>query len=148
MVMLNMLLAIIMDTYSAVKSEIMSQPGVETVWSQSAEIWRRKMDLYRGLRMPFAEILSILDPTNLALDDDDELTIPEETLTVAVLQEKVPKMKESQAIRILGEACVMEDFYAEQADSDMSKQVREIRDTVKKLLRKSDSRKSDSPWAI
>merc|ERR1719159_2233898 len=56
MVMLNMLLAIIMDTYSAVKTEILSQAGVETLWSQSREIWRRKRELYRGNRISFAEI--------------------------------------------------------------------------------------------
>jgi hypothetical protein len=131
MVMLNMLLAIIMDTYSAVKTEILSQSGVETLWSQSREIWKRRRDVMRGIRMSLADVLSVLDPTDLQEDDESE---EEEILTVQALQEKIPKLKEFQAIELLTEACTLSDFHANQEDSDMAKQVREIRDTVKVML--------------
>jgi hypothetical protein len=133
MVMLNMLLAIIMDTYSAVKTEILSQSNVETMWSQSYEIWNRKRGVVKGERMSLAHILKILDPTDL--DEDD--CGPEETLTVDMLMRKIPKIKEPQATELLVESCVMADFHADQEDCDMSKQVREIRDTVKLMFEHS-----------
>merc|ERR1712187_473887 len=100
-----------MDTYSAVKTEILSQSGVETLWSQSREIWKRRRDVMRGIRMSLADVLSVLDPTDLQEDDESE---EEEILTVQALQQKIPKMKEFQAIELLTEACNLSDFHDDQ----------------------------------
>jgi len=99
LVMLNMLLAIIMDVYTEVKGNIGND--AETLVSQSHEIFVRWKNKKRGLRLDLAEVLNHLgDPL---LDDEDEEEDEESKvlLNVDKLLDKVPGMKQRQAIRIL-----------------------------------------------
>uniref|UniRef100_A0A7S1M1G8 Polycystin cation channel PKD1/PKD2 domain-containing protein n=1 Tax=Alexandrium catenella TaxID=2925 RepID=A0A7S1M1G8_ALECA len=96
MVMLNMLLAIIMDVYTDVKSGIGA--NAETLWSQSIEIWRRWRSVSSGRTVSLTKILSILDPTDLESDDEAE---DEEVLFPSNFAERVPKMSDDQAFIIL-----------------------------------------------
>lgn len=96
--MLNMFLGIILDTYSEVKGRILSQPGVETLWSQLFEIVARKKKVMAGHNMALAKILKILDPTDL---DSDDAGGEDPLLNTQSLMEKVPGLKEEQAEEIL-----------------------------------------------
>merc|ERR1719281_1684250 len=58
-IMLNMLLAIIMDTYMQVKGRV---GHCETLWSQAQEIYRRYRQLKRGERVSLPHILKHLAP--------------------------------------------------------------------------------------
>merc|ERR1719408_140708 len=60
MVMLNMLLAVIMDVYTEVRGAIGSH--AETLWSQTYEIYRRRRDLKAGKRVSLDHVLACLDP--------------------------------------------------------------------------------------
>jgi len=108
LVMLNMLLAIIMDVYTDVKAGI--GPGAETLWSQSIEIYKRTRDVYMGHSVALRKILSALDPTDLDDEDDKEDGSEEaedegeENLYVETLCQKVPKLKQDQAMQVLVES--------------------------------------------
>lgn len=64
--MLNMLLAVIMDVYTLVKSNASNS---ETVFSQSVELWKRYRNIKAGREVSLEKILNILDPT--CLDEAD-----------------------------------------------------------------------------
>lgn len=97
MVLLNMLLAIIMDVYTDVKAGIGT--GAETLWSQTAEIFRRSRAVWLGHSVALKKILTALDPTDLESDDGEEAD--EEMLYPRTLTERVPKMEEDQALQVL-----------------------------------------------
>lgn len=102
-VMLNMLIAVIMDVYTQVKSSCTS---AETLYSQSAEIWRRWRATRRKNNPEIAldHILQVLDPTDLDDGAEDE---PEEILTLHAFQKKFEyKLTEEQAMEILTSAAV------------------------------------------
>merc|ERR1712232_840306 len=61
-VMLNMLLAVIMDVYTEVKGGI---GRAETLWSQTVEILRRMSAERSGRRIALEEVLRQLDPQYL-----------------------------------------------------------------------------------
>merc|ERR1712007_410099 len=96
LVMLNMLLAIILDTYGEVKSLLIDG---ETLYQQSKETFRRWRQLRAGKRVSFGHVLKILDPQDL-VDDDDK---PENEVrhTVDSLVAAVPHLGAEQAKRIL-----------------------------------------------
>merc|ERR1719253_1603769 len=60
MVMLNMLLAVIMDVYTEVRGAIGSH--AETLWSQSWEIFRRRRELRLGNRVSLEHVQHHIDP--------------------------------------------------------------------------------------
>merc|ERR1712056_60813 len=59
MVMLNMLLAIIVDVYSGIKDGM--DDNAETIWSQSYEILGRWRDKRKGSTLPLDAILNQLE---------------------------------------------------------------------------------------
>merc|ERR1712113_256233 len=75
MIMLNMLLAIIMDVYTEVRNHILAMPHVETLWSQMAEILHREHGVWTGKMVRLSKVLKTLDPTDLESDDDDPIDI-------------------------------------------------------------------------
>ena len=100
LVMLNMLLAIIMDVYTEVKG---SMGNAETLFSQTREIFSRWRDQRRGRRVSLEYVLHTLDPTDLDSDDggDGGGGGPAPTLSVEQLMERVPKLRSEQATEFL-----------------------------------------------
>merc|ERR1712216_974623 len=100
LLMLNMLLAIIMDYYTEVKGKL---GDAETLFSQTAEIFYRWRAVRRGRQVAISVILQALDPD--MIDPDDEVVEDNEAdadlLTVASLQGRVSNMPEDQATDVL-----------------------------------------------
>jgi len=96
LIMLNMLLAIVLDEYGQVKTGIGSSA---TLWSQSYEIYDRKRKVFRGEAKALSEVLHKLDPTELDEDDNES----DETIWVETLVKQY-HLKEKQAFEILYEA--------------------------------------------
>jgi hypothetical protein len=94
LIMLNMLLAIVMDVYTEVKGHISAE--AETMWSQVNEIAHRWLDMRQGRQISLAKILEALDKYELESTVDES-----ERLTVADFVKLVPDMPEKQAVRIL-----------------------------------------------
>jgi len=103
LIMLNMLLAIIMDVYTEVKSHI---GRAETLWSQSYEIWQRTLQVWKGHAVSLKRVLQMLDPTDLVEEDNEE----EESLPVQIetLVEE-HKLSEEQALEILIESAMLHE---------------------------------------
>lgn len=69
LIMLNMLLAIVMDFYTEVKASV---GNAETLYSQSMELWNRFKSERLRHRLSLGTVLWVLDPTDLDADDEDE----------------------------------------------------------------------------
>lgn len=125
LIMLNMFLGIILDTYSDVKNQIMSQPGVETMWSQVIETYSRKRKVASGEAFSLSYIIKVLDPTDLdsAADPTDDNKI-----TVGALMRMVPGLGEEQAENILLTAL---DYYGE--DTVEASEVEVLSDKLDKV---------------
>mmetsp|Transcript_30314 Transcript_30314/g.77051 ORF Transcript_30314/g.77051 Transcript_30314/m.77051 type:complete len:982 (-) Transcript_30314:152-3097(-) len=99
LVMLNMLLAIVMDVYTEVKGSIGSD--AETLWSQASEVYRRRRQRLAGDRVSLNYVLECIEPNSFsakgACDDESNNTY----IHVAQLVEMVPGIKEKQAMRVL-----------------------------------------------
>merc|ERR1712110_251898 len=138
MVMLNMLLAIIMDVYSEVSRSIIAQANVETLWSQAYEVFERKWGVQTGKVVALSHILHTLDPTDIASDDDDG---PDELLTINTFQDKIPGLSEDQALEIMVEAEMHAEERPEPIDEARSSirvvdaRVRKIQASVDELLK-------------
>merc|ERR1712217_1019193 len=102
MVMLNMLLAIIMDIYTQVRAHILAMPHVETLWSQMVEILQREQGVWKGKLVRLSKVLKILDPSDISSDDDNGTG--DIILTCRSLVEKVQGLSVEQAFDILLEA--------------------------------------------
>jgi len=100
LIAMNMLIAIIMDKYSEVKSNLPAD--AETLWSQSYEIFYRWRQMRTGSAMSIYKIVKILDPTDL--DDSDDADDATEVLRVPDLVSQVVGLKEDQARKILESA--------------------------------------------
>merc|ERR1712083_1228087 len=98
LVMLNMLLAIVMDVYTEVKGSIGN--NAETINSQTMEILHRWWHKARGLRMDLSVILKHLDPTDLDTQRGGK-DISNVLFTVGTLMQQVPGLNEVQAERVL-----------------------------------------------
>jgi len=100
LVMLNMLLAIVMDVYGDVKGAL--PDNAETIFSQSYETWRRWNVKRKGERLSLDYIAKVLarSPQNLvnAVTGDPIL------ITVRHFRKLVEGLTEAQATRILIEA--------------------------------------------
>lgn len=68
LIMLNMLLAIVMDFYTEVKASV---GNAETLYSQSMELWKRFKVERQKQRLPLSTVLWVLDPTDLDADDEE-----------------------------------------------------------------------------
>lgn len=103
LIMLNMLLAIIMDVYTDVKSGVGEAP---TLWAQAAEIYYREKMVRQGKHMRLSTVLDLLDPT--ALDEDDGDEEDENTLIRVETLSNDYGVKINQAEEILLEAEVLQ----------------------------------------
>jgi len=92
LVLLNMLLAIIMDTYSKVKESI--GESAETLWSQGYEIYRRWQGRIKRTRVSLNAILQAFPETDH--DSARPITVPD-------LETKVQGIRTQQALRLLGQ---------------------------------------------
>jgi hypothetical protein len=94
LIMLNMLLAIVMDVYTQVKGRI---PGdAETMWSQVAEIVHRWGEIRSGRQIRLESILDALERHHPEGDD-----LEEERITTERFMTIVPGIPEHQAVRLL-----------------------------------------------
>merc|ERR1719191_646977 len=101
-IMLNMLLAVILDKYTDVKGNMGS---ADTLMTQSAEIYHRWRDLRAGKILSLEGILQTLDPTDL--DNDDE-GAEDVQLTPSAFMERVPGLSEEQSHDILKASKVLQ----------------------------------------
>jgi hypothetical protein len=131
-IMLNMLLAIIMDVYTSVKGEI--GPGAETLWSQSYEIYSRKKAVLSGEKVSLSAILTIIDPEEIAGEADDEED-NEPPFTIETFMAAVKGLREEQAIEILTEAERYRLSQQEQTDTtaEAMKRMRSIQTTLETM---------------
>jgi len=95
LIMLNMLLAIVMDVYTEVKGHISSDS--ETMWSQVYEIVARWNDIRAGRQIALEKILESLELYHPS--DHEEKS--DERLTLDKFMNLNPNMPEHQAMRIL-----------------------------------------------
>jgi len=102
LVMLNMLLAIVMDVYTEVRGKIGSK--AETLWSQSYEIYRRRRELKAGKRVGLDYILACIAPKN-----GPALGIHGQRVKISEVMAMVPGLGEHQARRILTESLVRQE---------------------------------------
>jgi len=110
-VMLNMLLAVVMDAYTEVRGAIGSH--AETLWSQASEIWRRYRELKAGKRISLDYVLSCIDPTTGSrYKHGDEKVyggVKVDNFNVATFMSAVPGLGEKQAHRILIESLIVKE---------------------------------------
>jgi len=111
LVMLNMLLAIIMDVYTDVKGSIGSK--AKTLWEQSYQIYVRNREVRSGKCLSLTKILQTLDPTDLEEDTEEDLT----PMFTETLREAVEGLKEEQAFKVLEAAQELLDSEARDSDS-------------------------------
>lgn len=95
LVMLNMLLAIVMDVHTEVKGHISAD--AETMWSQTTEIVYRWNDIRAGRQIPLERVLECLE-LHCPTDHEDEAGL---SVTLQVLMKIVPGIPEHQARRLL-----------------------------------------------
>jgi len=104
LIMLNMLIALVMDVYAEVKGSIGSDS--ETLYSQSIEIVQRWRERRAGRLISLQAILAVLDPQSL-INDDDDCSKEGDYHTLSSITNTVPKLREEQATGILEEALKM-----------------------------------------
>jgi hypothetical protein len=139
--MLNMLLAIIMDTYMQVKGRV---GHCETLWSQASEIFRRYRQLKRGERVSLIHIVKHLRPVVRHLRPSlggAHSPLPGETSTNAVITKEtfmaaVPNLQERQAERLLRNS-YMENKSSEEAHISLV----ETFQTVRKIASEQENMK-------
>jgi len=102
LLMLNMLLAIIMDTYTEVKGHVGAD--AETFWSQGREIYERWRAMARKQAVSMQQILLALEPDYLNDDDDADDADDDTWMTVTDLLAKVPELPEGQANDVFSSA--------------------------------------------
>lgn len=100
LIMLNMLLAIVMDVHTEVKGHISSD--AETMWSQVLEIIYRWNDIRVGRQIPLEQILEALEHHTGKNSDNPETDVDgNERLNLEHFMKMCPNMPEHQAMRIL-----------------------------------------------
>jgi len=97
--MLNMLLAVIMDVYTQVKTQTTRS---ETLVSQGIEIWSRWRARRKGIAKSLEYILQALDPTDLD-DDDGGGEEEEDMVTVQNLMGMVEGLPQAQALQVVSD---------------------------------------------
>jgi hypothetical protein len=108
-VMLNMVLAIIMDVYASVKGGMGDEDDFPTLWSQSYEVWTRWRKKRMGLRLSIEEIVRALEKHDtdefVITEDSDGQTVRKSLLiNVHKFMSIVPGLGKGQAERLLGNA--------------------------------------------
>jgi len=99
MVMLNMLLAIIMDVYSGIKGGMDDE--AETILSQSWEIFRRWNEKRRGLRVSLGYVLAQLESNPQACFTIKDKRREPKLITKSTMMDLVPGITPEQSMRIL-----------------------------------------------
>eukprot|EP00928_Gymnodinium_smaydae_P021197 TRINITY_DN18250_c0_g3_i1.p1 TRINITY_DN18250_c0_g3~~TRINITY_DN18250_c0_g3_i1.p1 ORF type:complete len:958 (-),score=117.64 TRINITY_DN18250_c0_g3_i1:466-3339(-) len=143
LVMLNMLLAIIMDVYTEVKGTVGSD--AETVYSQSYEIYRRWRERRAGRRVSLNHVLVNIDPTDRGtrLRCLEERENDQTMITIEELMKRVQGLNEKQARRILMAAQELSDADNRKSQSlaeavldiqDISDQLNSLHVSVEKLI--------------
>mmetsp|Transcript_75494 Transcript_75494/g.201827 ORF Transcript_75494/g.201827 Transcript_75494/m.201827 type:complete len:937 (+) Transcript_75494:3-2813(+) len=107
LIILNMLLAIIMDTYTNVKGQVADTD--ETLWQQAKELGIRWERTVRGQRVPLSKIWGAFDARlggvhEALYDREDSQRHRRLILRVADLVDIVPGMQPAQALRLLTHA--------------------------------------------
>jgi len=101
LIMLNMLLAIVMDVYTEVKGSVGSD--APTLLAQLYEIFFRLKEVRAKRQIHLQDVLMILDPTSLDCSDDDD-TEEDEMFSIQSFKTLVPGLSDWQAESILVEA--------------------------------------------
>jgi len=104
-ILLNMLLAIIMDVHSEVKGSI--GPNAETLVSQAIRVYYRKKGIYQGTRVGLPKILECLltlEASKAADADGESCPSVPELCTVTDLVRIVPNLQDAQAALVLESA--------------------------------------------
>jgi hypothetical protein len=136
MLMLNMLLSIVMDTYMEVKGRL---GAAETLWSQATESWRRHKQWRAGKRMSIPEINKALKESLVELDQDPGARARGQcgsrVITVDGFRALVPDLGDAQARRLLTQAIVSKEDQEQAAVSmcDTFKLVKKIDGSVSNL---------------
>merc|ERR1711920_245597 len=107
LVMLNMLLAMIMDTYTQVKGSMGGD--AETLWSQAVEICTRMLDQAKGRKVSLQRILVGLDPAGLdAVSEELDFSVislaTDTYISVSEIMRRVEGLSEEQAHEVLESA--------------------------------------------
>jgi len=89
LILLNMLLAIIMENYAAVTDELMSMPDAPTLYQQCVRYYHRWQTSRKGGFSPLGDFLVELT--------DGENTHPEKVVTHDSMKQAFPNMKDEQA---------------------------------------------------
>merc|ERR1719424_507979 len=90
LILLNMLLAIIMESYARVTEELNAMPDAPTLLQQATRYWARTRTYKNGGFIPLNVVLEILA-------DEKAGTHPEEFVTHESMMKAWPKMKTEQA---------------------------------------------------
>lgn len=111
-IMLNMLLAVVMDVYTQVKSQTVD---AKTLPRQAYELYIQYRGQLRGETLSLQKVLHALDPTSL--DDDDDGPEDDRLVNLEVFISEVPDLPKTQAIEILQKAALLVD---DNSEKDMS----------------------------
>jgi len=119
-VMVNMLLAIIMDVYGSVKGAMNDDDDdFPTIWAQAWEIYRRGRDKRKGLRMSIQHVLAEVEKQDDMCYIDTKMPgIPPKPrlVTVAALCRMVPGLSDGQAGRLVMQSVDYADLLKPQED--------------------------------
>lgn len=96
--LLNMLLAILMDAYAEVKGCAVDS---RTLFKQSSEILRRRREFQRGKRVRLTDVWAAFFRD---IGDEEEMLGSSERMTIQRILERVPGMKIEQATRTFKQA--------------------------------------------
>jgi len=102
-IMLNMLLAIIMETYMEVKGRVSHMAHVETMWSQASVTFRNWSGHRAGHLVTLKDVLTHLTGKEVVDQTDKDLERTE-ALSSQQLLERVPTMSLEQASEIMTQA--------------------------------------------
>mmetsp|Transcript_67813 Transcript_67813/g.157430 ORF Transcript_67813/g.157430 Transcript_67813/m.157430 type:complete len:406 (-) Transcript_67813:313-1530(-) len=132
LVMLNMLLAIIMDVYTDVKGSV---GKAETLWTQSVEIFERWRAQRFGPNVSLQTVLKALDPTDLDSDDEGENESEAPLYEESLVQKVGNNMPKEQAFHLLVESHKLQESIDRPSDSltEATNKVHKI-DTRTKLI--------------
>jgi hypothetical protein len=100
LIMLNMLLAIVMDVYTQVKGHI--PHDAETMWSQVTEIIHRHLEIRAGRQISLEYVLENLEKHHPEGEESEE-----ERVTIERFMKIVPAIPHHQALRLL--VCTFQD---------------------------------------
>lgn len=133
LVMLNMLLAIVLDTYASVVSNMPSD--AETITSQGVEIVNRLWNQVKWKYAPLEKVLSVVDPVTLddgpEKDDDDDVNVQR---LIKDCDDRNLTLPMAQAIDLIEASTVLANQAGGQTTSENTRTVKIIEMEIKALL--------------